>query len=495
MPAQKPESYRQIAKSTSIVGAASVFGVIIGIIRTKALAVLLGPAGVGLAGMFQSATNVVGTLTGLGLSQVAVRQIAEAAGTQNEEIIARTIHTIRRTAMISGVLGMLIVLIFYHPITLATFGDLDYAEDIALVSLTLLFSSVSTSQLAILQGLRLLKELAISSVFGNIIGLIVSVGIVFFLRDQGIALFLVAVSVFGVLPSWWYTQKIRFRHVKLTIRQYLHEIKGLLGMGIAFTISAMLFVSTLYIIRILIIRELGMNAVGLYTATWTLSSLYVGIILNSMAADYYPRLTAVASNNNTVNQIVNEQTEMCVLLSFPGILATLALSEYILQLFYSPEFIYANEVIQWQIVGVAIRVVSWPAVYIILAKGKFQLFILTETVWAILHILLTLIFMKWLGLEGLGLAYVGLYFLYSILVIYIARYLSGFIWTKQSLSLITIGILACATVFSAMRLLPSSWALITSIAITIISTVGSVILMKQLLNINFSDIINKRFRR
>jgi len=494
MPAQNPDSYRQIAKSTSIVGTSSVLGVIIGIIRTKALAVLLGPAGVGLAGMLQSATNVVGTLTGLGLSQVAVRQIAEAAGTQNEDIIARTIHTIRRTALMSGLFGMLIVLIFYHPITLATFGNLDYTKDIALVSLTLLFSSISTSQLAILQGLRRLKELAISSVLGNIMGLIVSVAIVFFLRDQGIALFLVAVSVFCVLPSWWYTQKIKFRYVKLTIRQLFQEINGLLGMGVAFTISAMLFVSTLYIIRILIIRELGMNAVGLYTATWTLSSLYVGIILNSMAADYYPRLTAVASNNNTVNQIVNEQTEMCVLLSFPGILATLAFSEYILQIFYSSDFSPANGIIQWQIVGVAIRVVSWPAVYIILAKGKFKLFILTETVWTILHILLTLIFMKWLGLEGLGLAYVGLYFLYTILVIYVARNLSGFIWTKQSLILITIGLVACAIALSAMRILPNSWALIASIAITIITSVGSVILLKKLLNINFSDIIIKRFR-
>ena len=47
----KASSYRQIFKSTAVIGAAQVANIGIGIVRNKALAVLLAPAGFGLAGI------------------------------------------------------------------------------------------------------------------------------------------------------------------------------------------------------------------------------------------------------------------------------------------------------------------------------------------------------------------------------------------------------------------------------------------------------------
>ncbi|MBN8493399.1 MAG: hypothetical protein J0M00_18475 [Burkholderiales bacterium] len=49
-------SYRQILRSTSIIGGAAALNIGIGLLRMKAVALLLGPAGVGLIGL---ATNVV----------------------------------------------------------------------------------------------------------------------------------------------------------------------------------------------------------------------------------------------------------------------------------------------------------------------------------------------------------------------------------------------------------------------------------------------------
>ena len=47
-------SHRQIFRSSAIVGGASVINMAIGIIKVKVLAVLLGPAGVGLMGLYQT---------------------------------------------------------------------------------------------------------------------------------------------------------------------------------------------------------------------------------------------------------------------------------------------------------------------------------------------------------------------------------------------------------------------------------------------------------
>jgi len=488
------DSYRQIFKSTSIIGGSQVLNVLIGIARTKALAVLLGPSGMGLAGMYQSATGLVGTITGFGIGQAGVRQIAEAAGTKDDAKIARTIRTLRRTALVSGILGTLGVLVFYRPITQATFGNLDYAAGVALVSLTLMFGGISAGQAALLQGLRRLKELAVCTVLGGVFGTVASVLIVYYLRERGVALYLVAAAAFGVLPSWWFARKVRVQPIELDWRQMTAEARGLLGMGLAFMVSGLLAAGSAYLVRVLIIRELGMAAVGLYTATWTLSSLYVGVILNAMGADYYPRLTAVASDDAAVNRMVNEQTEMGLLLAIPGILATLALAPYVLHVFYSAEFLPATDIIRWQILGVALRVVSWPLGFVILAKGRSRLFIFAEVVTAILQVVLTLVCMRVWGLEGIGLSFMFLYLVHVFFIFFIICRLSGFVWTKRSWWLIATGVTACAVTLAAVRFLPSLPALLVGLLLASVSIFISASLLKRMLGIDFSQMIRRRLK-
>jgi PST family polysaccharide transporter len=54
-------SYGQILKSSSIVGGAQAINYVVGLLRTKAVALLLGPSGVGLVGLYVSAIGLVGT--------------------------------------------------------------------------------------------------------------------------------------------------------------------------------------------------------------------------------------------------------------------------------------------------------------------------------------------------------------------------------------------------------------------------------------------------
>ena len=68
------KSYPQILKSSSIIGGSRVLNLLIGMVRTKLVAMLLGPPGIGLVSLYQSATGLTGTLSGLGIGQSAVRQ-------------------------------------------------------------------------------------------------------------------------------------------------------------------------------------------------------------------------------------------------------------------------------------------------------------------------------------------------------------------------------------------------------------------------------------
>ncbi len=265
-----------------------------------------------------------------------------------------------------------------------------------------------------------------------------------------------------------------------------------MNMGLAFMVSGLLVAGTNYLTRILIDRQLGMEAVGLYTAVWTLSTLYVGVILNAMGADFYPRLTAVSSDNAAVNQLVNEQTEMGVLIAIPGILATLTLAPWVLRAFYSEAFTPAAEVIRWQILGIALRVVSWPMGFVQLGKGMSKLFMLTETVFAVLNVALLLVCMKFWGLEGIGISFMFLYVVYTITMLVVCRRISGFAWTRRLLLFIVAACCIISIIMFTSHNLPFKQGILCGLVITGLTLAACCFGLQQLLNLNIKSLILKR---
>src|SRR5512137_2932633 len=127
-------SYRQIFRATSVLGGAQVTSILFGVIRNKFLAVALGPAGVGLAGILTSVTSLVGTVTGLGIPMSGVRQIANSTARNEERQVAVTVTTLRIITWVAGLIGMCAVIAFAVPIARLTFGDTTHAWALAVVA-------------------------------------------------------------------------------------------------------------------------------------------------------------------------------------------------------------------------------------------------------------------------------------------------------------------------------------------------------------------------
>lgn len=486
-------SYRQIFKSTAVVGGAQMIMIVIGIIRTKVLALLLGPSGIAIAGLYQSATTMIGTVTSMGIGASGVRQIAEASSTGDEKKIARTTITLRRAAAISGLIGMTVVLLLCVPLSKLSFGDDSHWQGIALISLTLLFAGISGGQIALLQGLRKIREQAMAALCGSVLGAVASISLVVFLGEKGIAPYLVVIAAFGILTSWWFARHVPVRPLRLSWRETWAEARPLLGLGAAFMVSGLFSTGASYLSNILIRRELGEESLGLYQATWTLSTLYVGIILSAMGADFAPRLTAAANDHPQMNRLVNEQTEMGLLFAVPGVLATITLAPWVLLVFYSSEFMGAGEIIRWQIIGIALRVVCWPLGLIYIAKGRSKLFMCYEGVFSSLGILLLWCGMRLWGLPGIGAAFAAQYVIVTIVNLLIARSICGFSWSGRCLKILTAASVLVALAFAAAVLLPQAWALTAGVTLTLTAGLACLWAMQTLLQINAWQMLRKKF--
>src|SRR5215469_6600994 len=100
----KKGSYGQILTSSALVGAH----------------LLLGPAGLGLFGLFGSVADLSQNIAGMGVNSSGVRQIAEAVGSSDAERIALTVTVLRKVSVILGVLGAALLVLFSRQVSTLT---------------------------------------------------------------------------------------------------------------------------------------------------------------------------------------------------------------------------------------------------------------------------------------------------------------------------------------------------------------------------------------
>lgn len=461
-------SHKQILKSTGIIGGAQVITIIIGIIRSKVIAVLLGPSGVGLAGMLASTTALVGSFTGLGIGFSAVRNVAEASGSGDEIRIAKTIKIMRRLVWGTGLLGTAMAVAFCRPLSRMTFNNTDHALEIAVLSVTLLLGALASGQSALLQGLRRIRHMALAAIIGSSLGLVTTLPLYWMLGTWGIVPALVVSSVISLCLSWWFARQIKTAPAHASIRETLSEGWSMVKLGIFMTAGGLMSTGTMYLVRVLIAQRLDLGAVGQFQAAWAISTTYLGMVLGAMGADYYPRLTAANKDQEAMKRLINEQIEVAILLAGPLIVGMISLMPLVVLALYSGKFAGAIGILRWQLAGDLFKVVSWTIGYLILAKGAGGMLLLTESFWQIAY--LSLIWLLWghFGLNSTGIAFLACNILHLSLTYLVGRKLINFRWSPQVLQLGIFYLLAVIAALINARLIPTPWDYVSGIVLTTI---------------------------
>lgn len=485
-------SHKEIFRASTILGGTQVIVLIVRMLRSKVLAVMLGPGGTGLANLYTSTTDLVGVIAGLGIRSSGVRQIAQSYSTGDTVRFAKTVVVLRWAMRTTGVMGFLAVLMFCRPLSILSFGDDQHSFGMGLVAVVLILDGISAGQWTLLQGMRRIRDLAKCKIIGAVLGAIASVLLLGILREKGIVPLIIVSSASSIFVSWIYARRVNIPAVTMNRIEVLSYTKSFLGMGLAFLVSNLLSVASAYAARVFVGANLGIESVGLFTAALALSTIFVGFILEAMATDFYPRLSAVADVNSEVNRLVNEQTEMGLLLGMPAVLATIAFSSTIISLFYSSAFLFAVDLLRWQTLGIALRVVAWPMGFISMAKGRKDLFMVTETGYYVAYLGLLMPGVNRFGLAGAGIATFISYCLLILSYLFISDKLSGFRWSRESLR--TLMIMGCGSgaVGASVFLAPYPWGTIVAAGVSTAIAWFSLYRLRLLLGIDVLSHIKAR---
>lgn len=463
------KTYGQILKSSAIIGGSSLMTIAIGAVRTKAMALMLGPSGVGLLGVYTSILELAKGIANMGTSTSGVREIAEAAGSGDSAAFSRIVQTLRRTLIFLGILGALLLIVLSGLISRLSFGDGGHSTSLVVLALAVFFSAVSAGQMALVQGVRRMADLARMNILGAFYGLLISLPIIYFYRERGVVPSLVCIAAMGILTSWWYSRKVPVDPVELTWPQFSKEAAKILKLGFVFLSIMLMSLGVAYVVRIIVVRSLGVEAAGYYQAAWAVGALYVMTILQMMGADFLPRLSAVASSNTDCSQVVNEQVEVNLLMGGPGVLATLSLSPLVILLFYSARFGPATEVLRWICLGMALRVASWPMGYILIAKNARGLVFWSELLNRSVEVGLIWLGVRSFGLIGTGIGFFAGCVFYYCLIYSIVRSKYGFIWSGANKRIGLIYFAVILTGFIGWYVFPHSAMITVGIIVTLVA--------------------------
>lgn len=432
-------------RSASIIGGAEAINYIVGLVRSKLVAVLLGPAGVGLVGLYVTSAGFLGIIAQLGINQSGVREIADASTKGDSHRVAVVSRALSRACWLTGFLGWGLTAALAFPLSRLVFGSTDHALALAILGCTILLANFFASRLALLQGLRRLGDMARVQLSAALANTIMAVSLYAAYGEKAILPVIVLTGVIQLLASWFFARRVKLDAASPSASETFGIFKMLLPLGISLMYTGLLVNAVGLGTRAIVFREVGEDAAGWYQAAWMLSGMFAGFIFSAMGTDFYPRLSGVIEHSGKANSMVNQQIEIGMLLAIPGLVGTLCFARQLLEIFYSSQFTPAASTLALFVLGVFLRTLSWPVSFILLARKESFLYGVVATVSMSLQLIVTVFFVRSMGFVGVGFAFLVGESLLVIMDTLIGRRLTRFSWSVPVIRILAV----CVCLFAA----------------------------------------------
>ena len=154
MKEQQEKSYSHILKYTGIFGGVQGIGILISLVRNKAMALLLGAGGMGFNALLMSVQNFASQCTNLGISFGAVPRLSELYEQGDEERLTYNIKVIRTWSVIAALLGFAFCVIVSPLMNDWSFSWGDHTLHYAFLGFAVAMAAITGGEMAVLKAQR-----------------------------------------------------------------------------------------------------------------------------------------------------------------------------------------------------------------------------------------------------------------------------------------------------------------------------------------------------
>lgn len=410
-------AFARILRSSAIMGGAQAVALGAGFLRAKLIALLIGPAGVGLIGVLTSFNANLASLAGWGLGTTAVRTVSSADDAGRPAKIA----AVRELGRLLSWLGLLVVLLLFWPIGTLAFKSEEHVSDLLLAGLAVPCLIATSAWSALLQSHGQIRSLAMAQAVSALVGLMLGLPLIWFYGVSGIAASVLLAAIVPAALTW----RAAHRHCRSSaIAASAADIRTLVHLGGALMAVAVMSQLAAFVVRLILIRSHGLEAAGYYQAAFALAGSLPGFVFTAMGTDFFPRVAAVKTEAEA-QELCEKQIQAGLLLALPIIAALLTLGHVLIRLLYARSFDPAIPLLSWMTWGVFLRLVSWPLGYWLLARGSARAVVIVESSASIITVILPLMLVPAWGVTGAAVGFFGGYVAYAAIMLAVSRKRSG----------------------------------------------------------------------
>lgn len=421
---KQKDSYDHILKYTGLFGGVQGLNILIGVVRSKFVALILGPEGMGLVSLFNSTITLLSNTTDFGIPMSAVRSLSEAYESGDKKRIEHTVLLIRFWSFLAAFLGLVLCAALSPLLSRWTFDWGNHTLHFLFLSPVIALAAITGGETAVLKGVRQLRRLAVISLYGMIGSLLSSVPLYYVWGQAAIIPSLFIVGLIQCVLTVGYSYKLYPLHLhqigrgdekgietacgteqgygKAMVRNLWHEGGGMIRLGVAFVLAGIMASGADFVIRGYLNHTGDLAVVGLYNAGYVMTVTYAGLVFSAMETDYFPRLSGISHLGSELNLTVNRQIEVCLLIVSPLLVLFILVLPVLMPLLFSGKFLPVVDMMRITTVAMYFRAVSMPVEYIALSRGDSSTYLFQEGAYAVLLIVAVILGYRFFGLTGTG---------------------------------------------------------------------------------------------
>ncbi len=410
-------------KAASLNSFSVALKIAIGLITSKVIAVFVGPSGMALVGNLRNFLSSLETFGTLGLQNGIVKYTAE--NKDNEPELRKILSTVFISLTVVALLLSLFLFFLAGFWSDLIFGRAYHYEGVfRILAAAMPWYACSVLMIAVINGLGKYREVIYVNIIGNIIGLMLSVFLIWQYHTFGALLAVVIAPALVFFAALFFLpQSIRLTE-NIGRNGFSFEIiKKMSSYSLMAFVSAVISPMVFVAIRNNIIHSEGIAQAGYWEAMSRISGYYLMFVSTIVSVYFLPKLVSAKTDPETRSVIFGYCRNILPLFAL-ALLVLYFLRSFAISILFTKTFTPVEDLFFWQLSGDVLKAFSMILGYNLVAKKHTVTFIITEFISMAVMYIGSQFFVHKFGIEGVVMAHFATYLVYCvILVVYFRKVL------------------------------------------------------------------------
>ncbi|MGL2964783.1 O-antigen translocase [Flavobacterium sp. RSB2_4_14] len=410
---------KELFKVMSLNGISVLIKIAIGFITSKVISVFVGPSGMALVGNLRNFITSIESIGTLGFQNGIIKYVADYE--HDKEKLKSFLGTVTVSIVFVVLLLSAIIFLTSDYLNDKIFGlGFQYQSVFKVFALCLPWYIASMVLVAVLNGYGEFRKVIRINIYGNIIGLLLSVSLIYYYHEFGALLsVIIAPAILFFITLFFVNSKLYFLNISLNYFDFT-IIKNLSEYSLMAVVSAVLGPLVYLLIRNNIILKLGYDNAGYWEAMLRISSYYFLFLSTILTVYFLPKLAKAVEVEETKKIFWSYFKGIFPIFLF-GLIVLFSIRDFLIPILFAKSFQPVSLLFFWQLIGDAFKAMSLILGYQFFAKKMTKAFIMTELFSLTVLWVSSTYFISVFGIEGVVIAHTITYFVYFLTLLFYFR--------------------------------------------------------------------------